>query len=65
MLIGTVGNYTSSASFRVRGQPVDASGSDVDFVNGSAADLRNGTKVTVSGSQVMDGVLIATQVIFD
>ncbi|MEJ8826634.1 DUF5666 domain-containing protein [Variovorax humicola] len=65
MLIGTVGYYTSSASFQVRGKPVDASGSDVDFVNGSAADLRNGTKVTVSGSQVMDGVLIATQVIFD
>jgi len=65
MLIGTVGNFDSPGSFRVRGQPVDASGPDVVFENGAAADLRNGAKVTVSGARVVEGVLVATQVRFD
>lgn len=65
LLIGTVGNFSSVASFRVRGQPVDASGPGVVFVNGSAANLRNGTKVNIEGSQVVNGVLIATRVSFE
>ncbi|MEJ8859355.1 DUF5666 domain-containing protein [Variovorax robiniae] len=65
MLIGTVANYDSPARFRVRGQPVDASGADVVFENGAAADLRNGVKVTVAGARVVEGVLIATQLRFD
>ncbi|MGO4393147.1 DUF5666 domain-containing protein [Variovorax sp. M-6] len=64
-LIGTVGNFASPASFRVRGQPVDASRPGVVFVNGTQAGLANGTKVTVLGAQVVNGVLIATHVSFD
>ncbi|MDM0042389.1 DUF5666 domain-containing protein [Variovorax sp. J22G21] len=66
-LIGTVGNFVSPASFRVRGQPVDASGASgvtVVFSNGTAANLGNGVAVTVSGSQIADGRLIAEQVVF-
>jgi hypothetical protein len=64
-LIGTVGSFSSAASFRVRGQPVDASGPGVVFVNGTAANLRNGAKVNIEGSQVVNGVLIATRVSFE
>ncbi|WP_077000522.1 DUF5666 domain-containing protein [Variovorax sp. KK3] len=64
-LIGTVGNFSSPDSFRVRGQPIDASGPGVVFVNGTAANLRSGAKVSVEGAQVIDGVLIATRVVFD
>lgn len=63
-LIGPVGQYRSPASFRVNGQPVDASGPGVVFTNGTAANLRNGAAVSVLGRQVVDGVLIATQVSF-
>jgi Domain of unknown function (DUF5666) len=62
---GAIGAFSSSASFRVQGQPINASGSGVVFVNGTAANLRNGTKVTVSGSQVVNGVLIANTVTFE
>jgi hypothetical protein len=64
-LIGPVGAFASPASFKVRGQPVDAGGPDVEFVNGAAASLRNGTKITVEGGQVLNGVLLATRVTFD
>ncbi|WP_076999087.1 DUF5666 domain-containing protein [Variovorax sp. KK3] len=64
-LSGTVGNFNSPASFRVRGQPIDASGASVVFVNGTAASLRSGVKVSVEGSQVVNGVLIANRVAFD
>ena len=65
-LIGTVAHYDAATGrFRVRGQPVDASGAEVLFVNGSAAGL-DGTavQVTVLGSRVVDGVLLASQVTF-
>ena len=64
-LIGTVGAFSSPSDFRVRGQPVNAGGPGVAFVNGTAANLANGAGVTVSGSQVANGVLIATRVSFD
>ncbi|MBT2325142.1 hypothetical protein J7E62_22685 [Variovorax paradoxus] len=64
-LIGTVGNFISPASFQVRGQPVDASGPSVVFVNGSAANLRNGAKVNIEGAKVVNGVLIASRVSFE
>jgi hypothetical protein len=64
-LIGAVGAFASPASFKVRGQPVDASGPGVEFVNGVAASLRNGTKITVEGAQVVNGVLLATRVTFE
>ncbi|OUM00586.1 DUF5666 domain-containing protein [Variovorax sp. JS1663] len=64
-LIGTVGNFSSPASFQVRGQPVDASGPGVVFVNGTAANLGSGVKVSIEGSQVVNGVLIATRVVIE
>jgi hypothetical protein len=63
-LIGAIGAYQSPASFRVRGQPVDASGSGVVFENGTVANLGNGQRVTVVGDRVVDGVLIAQRVTF-
>ncbi|MET0542287.1 MAG: DUF5666 domain-containing protein [Variovorax sp.] len=65
VLDGTVGAFASPASFRVRGQPVDASAPTVVFVNGSAASLGNGVKLSVTGSQVRDGVLLADRIVFD
>lgn len=64
-LIGPIGAFASSASFQVRGQPVDASGPSVVFVNGTAANLRNSANVTVLGAQVSNGVLTATHVTFN
>ena len=60
-----MGNFSSPASFRVRGQPIDASGPGVVFVNGTAANLRSGVQVRVEGSRVVNGVLIATRVVFE
>ncbi|KWT91977.1 MULTISPECIES: DUF5666 domain-containing protein [unclassified Variovorax] len=64
-LIGTVGNFSSAASFRVRGQPIDASGPGVVFVNGTAANLGNGVSVNIQGERVVNGVLLATRVSFE
>lgn len=63
-LAGAVGQYVSDANFRVQGNPVDAGGSGVVFVNGTRSDLRNGARVLVKGSQVADGVLVAEEVTF-
>lgn len=64
-LIGSIGNYVSPASFRVRGQLVDASDPGVVFVNGSQADLANSVNVTVVGTQIVNGALTASQVNFN
>ena len=64
-LIGTVGAFTSAASFKVRGQSIDASSQGVVFQNGTAANLGNGTEVSVTGSQVLNGVLQANTVTFN
>jgi hypothetical protein len=64
-LIGSIGNYVSPASFRVRGQLVDASRSGVVFVNGTQANLANSVNVTVVGTQVLNGILVADQVSFN
>ncbi|RYF37116.1 MAG: hypothetical protein EOO21_00230 [Comamonadaceae bacterium] len=64
-LIGPVSAFAGPASFRVRGQPIDASRPGVVFGNGSAAVLGNGARVTVAGSQVLNGVLLADTVTFD
>jgi len=61
-VIGAIGGFTPPASFRVRGQPVDAS--TAVFDNGAKSDLQNGRKVTVVGDRVVDGVLIAQHVTF-
>lgn len=64
-VIGTVAQFRSLSDFRVNGQAVDASGPNVEFRNGSAAQLRNGARVTVRGSQVVGGVLQLSLVQFD
>lgn len=64
VLQGSVGLFVSPADFRVQGQPVNASGAGVRFVNGTVADLRNGKPVRVEGERVVDGVLIADLVTF-
>ncbi|KIQ26126.1 hypothetical protein RT97_22980 [Variovorax paradoxus] len=63
-LIGAIGAFHSAADFRVRGQPVDASGPGTVFENGTIANLGNGQRVTVVGDRVLDGVLIAQRVTF-
>lgn len=62
---GTVGAFKSVAEFKVKGQAIDASGTDVQFVNGSAAGFGNGSQVTVVGARIVNDVLIATQITFD
>ena len=64
-LIGPVGSYVSAADFRVRGQKVNAGGAGVVFVNGTAAQLANGVNVTVLGTQIVNGALVASQVSFN
>ena len=64
-LIGTVGAFNSPADFRVRGQPINAAGPGVVFVNGQAANLANGVRVDIRGSRVIDGVLMADSVTFE
>ena len=60
---GPVANYRSLSSFQVRNQEVDASGPAVVFNGGTAADLRNGRQVTVTGT--WDGELLtASEVSF-
>jgi hypothetical protein len=63
-LIGAIGDFHSSADFRVHGQLVDASGPGTVFENGTVANLGNGQRVTVVGDRVVDGVLIAQRVTF-
>jgi hypothetical protein len=62
---GAVAQFASSANFRVQGQVVNASGSGVVFTGGAMGDLANGRRVTVLGSQVVGGVLIAQSVTFN
>lgn len=62
---GTVGAFKSVAEFKVKGQSINASGTDVQFVNGAAAGLANGRSVTIVGGRIVNDVLIATQVTFD
>jgi hypothetical protein len=64
-LIGAVGAFDSPADFRVRGQPVNASGSGVVFTNGTVSNLGNGVKVNVHGGEVVNGVLMASDIVFD
>ncbi|MCK9364223.1 MAG: DUF5666 domain-containing protein [Syntrophales bacterium] len=61
--LGSMNGFTSSANFMVAGQMVDASGSDVKFVNGSAADMGRGRMVSVSGA-LIGGKLVASRLEF-
>jgi hypothetical protein len=60
---GLIGDFVSSADFKVGSQKVDASGTAVKFIDGDATKLANGAKVEIKGS-VKDGVLVAKQVHF-
>ena len=64
-LIGNVGAFRSPSDFRVKGQPVNAGGTGVVFVNGTAANLGNGVRVNIRGTQVVSGVLLAGTVTFE
>jgi Domain of unknown function (DUF5666) len=55
-LIGPVSSFVSTASFKVRGVPVDASGTGILFKNGTAANLANGVAVRFEGTVVNDVV---------
>ncbi|MBO9516203.1 MAG: hypothetical protein J7549_18965, partial [Variovorax sp.] len=64
ILTGQIASFASIADFRIKGQPIDASGAQVGFVNGSAADLGPLVRVTIEGHRVVDGVLVADRVSF-
>ncbi len=55
-LIGPVTSFVSSASFMVRGVPVDASGAGVIFKNGTIANLADGVAIRFEGAVVNDVV---------
>ncbi len=61
---GAVTDFAGSADFKVQGQRTDASGANVRFDGGTAADLANGKTVEVRGSVIANGKLIATRVKF-
>ncbi len=62
-LSGLITDFVSSANFLLAGQKVDASGSSVEFIDGTVAKLGNGLKIEVKGS-LKDGVLIPKRVHF-
>jgi len=64
-LVGNIGAFKSPSDFRVRGQPVNAGGAGIAFVNGQTANLGNGVRVRVHGTRVVDGVLIADSITFE
>lgn len=64
-LIGSVGAFRSPSDFRVKGQPVNAAGPGVVFVNGGADRLGPGVRVDIRGAQVVNGVLVAQTVTFE
>ena len=55
-LTGTVTDYAGPSGFKVRGVPIDASGTGVTFVNGTSANLGNGVLVRIQGS--VDGTVV-------
>ena len=61
---GKIVQFLSPSSFRVKGQKIDASQPGVVFVNGTSASLAQNVSVSIIGTQVVDDVLIATQVTF-
>lgn len=56
-LIGPVSSFVSANSFLVRGVPVDASGTGVSFVNGTATNLGDGVAIKLKGAVVNDLVI--------
>jgi len=64
-LVGQIGAFNSPSDFRLRGQPVNAGGPGVVFVNGQVENLGYGVRVRVHGTRVVEGVLIADSVTFE
>ena len=62
-VMGPIGAFKSPSDFKVKGQAVNAA--QAEFNNGTEANLRNGTKVTITGDRIDNDVLIATRVVFD
>lgn len=56
-LTGAMTDFVSSQSFRIRGVPIDASGSAVVFAGGDAGNLGDGVVVRVTGD--VDGNVVA------
>jgi Domain of unknown function (DUF5666) len=48
-LTGAITDFVSASSFKLRGVPVNASGTSIVFVNGTAADLVLGANVKIQG----------------
>ena len=61
---GNIGAFRSASDFKIQGQDINAGGAGVVFVGGTAANLRNGTRVFVTGSRVVNDQLIAERVEF-
>ncbi|MGH6637570.1 MAG: DUF5666 domain-containing protein [Polaromonas sp.] len=61
---GPITQFVSPSNFKVKGQAIDATQAGVIFINGTAANLAHSVSVSVIGNQVVNGVLIATQVTF-
>ena len=59
-LVGPITNFNSLADMTVKGQRVDASAATIV----GAGQPANGVRVSVQGSQVVGGVLLATQLSF-
>jgi hypothetical protein len=57
---GTITDFVSPASFKVAGQPVDASGAAFD--GGTSADLANGRRVQATGTVNAAGILVARKI---
>lgn len=61
---GNIATFRSASDFKVQGQDINAGGTGVVFVGGTAADLRNGRRVLVTGSRVVNDQLVAQRVEF-
>ena len=57
---GTITDFVSPSSFKVAGQPVDASGAT--FEGGTSGDLANGRRIEATGPVNASGVLVARKV---
>lgn len=62
-LYGAITDFVSAADFKVRGVPVNASGSAIEFRNGGAENLANGVMVRLEGN-VEGSVVLPTELSF-
>lgn len=62
-LRGGITDFVSAASFKLRGVPVDASGAELVFKDGTAANLANGVAIHLEGN-VQNNVVKASRIEF-